>query len=178
MSLGLGGLYGVLMSWDYAYVLILFVVIYAGLMIRHYWSQSRGSAVPKESPCSDERRRQGRRLSAPRQRPSLDDWIMDQTSLEDWIMGQTTKPRANLCDLLDRYIAQYDVTVRATLDEPRMVSDARTKLQLVQSSVFCDTERYPNPNLEAYKMGLETIIMGYDEADEEIRELLREREKK
>ena len=103
---------------------------------------------------------------------------MDQTSLEDWIMGQTTKPRANLCDLLDRYIAQYDVTVRATLDEPRMVSDARTKLQLVQSSVFYDTGRYPNPKLQAYKMALETIIMGYDEADEETRELLREREKK
>lgn len=178
MSLGLGGLYGVLMSWDYAYGPILLVVIFAGLMIRYYWSQSRGSGVPKESSCLDDRRRQGRRISAPRQRPSLDDWIMDQTSLEDLIIGQTTKPRANLGDLLDRYIAQYDVTVRATLDEPRMVSDARTKLQLVESSVFYDTSRYPNPKLQAYKMVLETIIMGYDEADEETRELLREREKK
>jgi hypothetical protein len=138
-------------SWDYAFGLLIttgILVYLVGSIIRHNQRQQRRSSVSKE-------------------RPSLDDWMMDQT---------LANPRANLGDLLDRYIAQYDVTVRATLDEPRSVSDARTKLQLLQSSVFGDTDSYPNPQLQAYKMGLETIIMAYDEADEEIRERLRARE--
>lgn len=140
------------MSWDYAFGLLITIgiIVYpVGSIIRH---------------CQ----RQGRRFSASKERPSFDDWIMDQT---------LANPRASVGDLLDRFIEQYDVSVRATLDEPRSVSNARTNLQLLQSSVFGDTDSYPNPKLQAYKMGLETIIMGYDEADEEIRELLRDREK-
>ena len=167
------------MSSDYAYGPILILLIFVGLMIHHFWSQARGSSAPKKGPRLDDRKRPKRRASPSKERPSLDDWIMDQISLEDWIMDQTlVNPRASLGDLLDRYIAQYDVTIRATLDEPRSVSDARTKLQLLQSSVFGDTDSYPNPKLQAYKMFAETIIMAYDEADEETRELLRERERK
>jgi hypothetical protein len=141
------------MSWDYAFGLLITIgilVYLVGSIIRHY-------------------QRQGRRFSTSKERPSLDDWIMDQT---------LANPHANLGELLDRYIEQYDVSVRATLDEPRSVSDARTKLQLLESSVFGDTDSYPNPQLQAYKMFAETIIMAYDEADEETRELLRERERK
>jgi hypothetical protein len=141
------------MNWDYAFGLLITIgilVYLVGAIIHHKQRQKRHSSVSKE-------------------RPSLDDWIMDQT---------LANPRANLGDLLDRYIAQYDVTVRVTLDEPRSVFDARTKLQLLQSSVYGDTDSYPNPQLQAYKMGLETIIMAYDEADDEIREHLRAREEK
>jgi hypothetical protein len=104
-----------------------------------------------------------RHRSVPAERPLLDTWMAEQT---------LANPTISLDELLNRYIAKYNVCVRATLDEPAFVTAARTKLQLMETTVFANPEHSPDPQLEAFVAGLHFIVITYDSASPEMREAL------
>ena len=110
-----------------------------------------------------------RRPSAPAERPLFESWMLEQT---------LANPTVSLGDLLDRYIARYNVSVRATLDEPASITAARTKLQLMEATVFADPKHCPDPKLHAFLDSLRMVVTTYDTATPELREAMRRRQSK
>jgi hypothetical protein len=107
-----------------------------------------------------------RRPSTAVERPLFETWMLEQT---------LANPKASLGDLLDRYIARYRVCVRATLDEPASITAARTKLQLMEATVFADPKNCPDPQLHTYLDTLRLVVSTYDNGTPELREAMRRR---
>jgi hypothetical protein len=110
-----------------------------------------------------------RRPSAPVEPPLFESWMLEQT---------LANPSVSLGDLLDRYIAQYNISIRATLDEPPSITTARTKLQLMETTVFADPQHCPDPQLHVFLDSLRMVVTTYDTASPELREAMRRHQRK
>ena len=110
-----------------------------------------------------------RRRRAPEERPDFESFLREHSA---------QNRRASLEDVLSEYIARYDLAVRTSLDEPESVSAARTRLQILEGSVFADPALCPDPQVHQYISVLRTNVQMADELDPDILAAMRARQRK
>jgi len=63
----------------------------------------------------------------------------DVQDFDTWFYNDTMRnPHGSLEDALQRYIKQFNISIRHELDEPEEITYARTKLKILESSIFGD----------------------------------------
>ena len=86
-------------------------------------------------------------------------------------------PSLNLEDALDQYIQEYGVAVRHSLDEPAIVTNARTKLHIIEESALVDPKYYhSDEQFQHYLEALRRIVKMYDSLTPEVLKRMKERE--
>ena len=109
-----------------------------------------------------------RRKRAPEERPDFESFLREYSE---------QNRRTSLEDVLSHYIARYDLTVRNSLDEPESVSAARTRLQILEGSVFADPASCPDPQIQEYISVLRTNVQMADELHPDILAAMRARQR-
>lgn len=84
----------------------------------------------------------------------------------------------SLEETLAEYIRRYRLNVRVSLDEPERISAARTRLQILEETVFADPKLCPDPQVQAYISALRATVRMGDELHPDILAALKARERK
>jgi hypothetical protein len=90
----------------------------------------------------------------------------------------TQNPHISLEDTLTDYIARYRLNFRKSLDEPESISAARTRLQILEETVYADPNLCPYPQLHDYISALRAQVQMGDELHPDILAAMRARERK
>lgn len=85
-------------------------------------------------------------------------------------------PSLNLEEALNQYVQKYDLAVRHSLDEPTVVSDARTKLHILEESIFSDPENLPDKQFQDYLASLQETVRMFDSLPPEVLKHMKEKE--
>jgi hypothetical protein len=109
------------------------------------------------------------RRKPPPERPDFESFLMEPSM---------QNPRLSLEDALADYIARYRLVVRKYLDEPDSISRARTRLQILEETVFADVALCPDEQVQAYIAALRTQVAMGDELHPDILAAMRARERK
>ena len=86
-------------------------------------------------------------------------------------------PDLNL-DALDMYIKKYSLEIRYSLDEPKILTEKRTKLKILEECSFSDPKNCDYPQLHQYINCLRIFVEGFKSFTPEMLKALKEREKK
>jgi hypothetical protein len=81
-------------------------------------------------------------------------------------------------EVLSAYISRYQLTVRQSLDEPESITGARTRLQILEETVFVDPELCPDPQVQEYIAVLRGNVSMADELHPDILAAMKARERK
>jgi hypothetical protein len=100
------------------------------------------------------------------QRESFDSFMMNE-SLQN--------PALSLEDALDLYIEKYSLAIRHSLDEPKMVTEKRTKLKILEDSLFSDPENCNDPQVHQYIANLRMFVETLDSLPPEALEAIKKR---
>lgn len=82
-------------------------------------------------------------------------------------------PDGNLVDGLEEYIRQFDVRICHSADEPPEITDTRTKLQLLEGSMFLDPKRYEDRTFRLWVASLRMVLKSYDAGSPHMREVMK-----
>jgi hypothetical protein len=97
---------------------------------------------------------------------------------ESFMMNEgLTNPTINIEDVLEKYIAKYNLSIRKFPDEPDKAVTARTKLQILEGSIFADPKDCPDPQFQNYLQGLRSLVQVHDTMSPELRKRMKEKEK-
>lgn len=72
--------------------------------------------------------------------------------------------------VLTEYIKKYNLAVRFHLDEPEKITAARTKLHILEETVFADPKNCDDPDFQVYLTALRVAVTGYDRIRQRQRE--------
>jgi hypothetical protein len=78
---------------------------------------------------------------------------------------------------LTDYIARYRLSVRKSLDEPESISAARTRLQILEETVYADPKLCSYPQLHDYISALRANVKMADELPPDVLAGMRARER-
>lgn len=96
---------------------------------------------------------------------------------ESWAMEKSLRnPNSNLEDLLTEYIRENNIIIRHDLDEPERISLARTKIQIIEQSVFGDPKNMTDDSVSNYLMGLRFTVQSYEMLPAEGKEIYKKRQ--
>jgi hypothetical protein len=107
------------------------------------------------------------RRKPPPERPDFESFLMEQSM---------QNRRLSLEDALAEYIARYRLVVRKLLDEPESISKARTRLQILEETMFADPTLCPDEQIQAYIAVLRSQVQMGDELNPDILAAMRARE--
>ncbi len=103
----------------------------------------------------------------------------ERPDFESFLLERTTQhPHISLEDTLTDYIARYRLSVRKSLDEPESISAARTRLQILEETVYADPKLCRYPQLHDYISALRAQVEMGDELHPDILAAMRARERK
>jgi len=89
-------------------------------------------------------------------------------------------PSLNLEDALNQYIKKYRLAICDSLDEPGVITDARTKLRILDERFSEDDPEEgssPDEKLENYLKTLRATVRMYDSLPPEVLKRMKEKEK-
>ncbi|MFC1791975.1 hypothetical protein ACFL3Q_00125 [Planctomycetota bacterium] len=103
---------------------------------------------------------------------------MERESFEFFLRnGVQENPSLNLEDALNQYITKYGLAVRYNLDEPVVVTDARTKLHILEDSPVTDLQDYtPDGKFQEYLAMLRRSVKMYNSLSPELLKRMKEKE--
>lgn len=81
-------------------------------------------------------------------------------------------------DALDLYIEKYSLAIRHSLDEPQMITEKRTKLKILEDSLFSDPEYCKDPQLCQYIDNLRMFVESFNSYSPELLKAIKNREEK
>jgi hypothetical protein len=87
-------------------------------------------------------------------------------------------PNENLEQTLTEYISRYKLTLRKSLDEPASISAARTRLQILEETVFADPKLCPDPQVQEYISVLRANVAMGDKLPPAILKAMKARERR
>ena len=80
-------------------------------------------------------------------------------SFESFMMNESLQnPALSLEEALNLYIEKYSLAIRHSLDEPKMVIEKRTKLKILEDSIFSDPKNCNYPQLHQYIANLRMFV--------------------
>lgn len=114
--------------------------------------------------------------------------ILDQKETEDvpledvplfeiWMMEKSIQnPTLSLEDALNQYISTFNLSVRRDIDEPERIALARTKIKVLENSVFGDPKNMTDGQVQNYLEGLKALLTMYEMLDPEGKSVYKQRE--
>lgn len=97
---------------------------------------------------------------------------------ESFFMELTQEePSISLEEILNRYIKKYRLAVRYSLDEPVMITTARTKLHILEESDFVNPMYFtPDEKFQNYLETLRRTVEMFDSLPPEVSKRIKEKE--
>lgn len=103
----------------------------------------------------------------------------ERESFESFMMSESLQnPALSLEDALDLYIEKYQLAIRHSLDEPKMVTEKRTKLKILEDSLFSDPKNCNNPQFNQYIANLRVFVETFNSLSPEALKAIKKREGK
>jgi hypothetical protein len=85
-------------------------------------------------------------------------------------------PALNLEDALDMYIKKYSLVIRHSLDEPKMITDKRTKLRILEESDLSNTKYCNSSQFHQYITELRMFVEALNSLSPEALRAVKKRE--
>ncbi len=87
-----------------------------------------------------------------------------------------SNPSVSLEEVLDLYIRKYSLRVSRSLNEPFVVTDKRTKLQILEESAFANPTISEGADIRAYIQTLRGLVAMFDQLAPETLAAMKEKE--
>jgi hypothetical protein len=98
-------------------------------------------------------------------------------SFDSFMMNEILQnPALSLEDALDLYIEKYSLAIRHSLDEPKMVTEKRTKLKILEDSLFSEPKNCNDPQVHQYLANLRMFVESFNSLSPEILKGIKKRE--
>jgi hypothetical protein len=99
-------------------------------------------------------------------------------TFDEFIFNETLRnPALSLEDALDAYIDKYSLRQSRSVNEPFLVTDKRTKLKVLEDSIFSNPENCDAPEIVAYIDMLRAMVNSFEKLRPEVLEKIHSSEK-
>ena len=91
------------------------------------------------------------------------------------VKGQQN-PSISLEQVLNQYIQEYDLAVRHSIDEPQEITSARTKLSIMEDSIFANPANHSDQQIIQYIESLRVLVEAYNSLPPQALKIMKEKE--